>query len=242
MEMDTGNLGGHIMRRYDEDLEAIRTKVLTMGGLVEESIREAMQALRDSDHELGEKVVRDDYRVNLMEVEIDEDCQSIIALRQPAAGDLRMVIAIIKTITDLERIGDEAEKIARMASRLSGTGGLSRRHMSGVQHLGNQVLQMVHDSLDAFARLDVESALDVVRADESVDSEYDAILRTLMTYMMEDPRQISAVMNMVWCARSLERIGDHAKNICEYIIFLVKGKDVRHISLEQMEIQAHAGS
>tara|TARA_B100000676_G_scaffold288415_1_gene319922 strand:- start:487 stop:1212 length:726 start_codon:yes stop_codon:yes gene_type:complete len=239
MELEPSHLGGHIRRQYDEDLEAIRTKVLQMGGLVEELIREAMQALRDGDGELGEKVVSDDFRVNRMEVEIDEECQNIIALRQPAAGDLRMVIAIIKTITDLERIGDEAEKIGRMAIRLAGSGG-SKRHMSGVQHMGTKVLKMVQDSLDAFARLDVESALRVVRADESVDHEYDAILRTLMTYMMEDPRQISNVMDMVWCVRALERIGDHAKNICEYIIFLVKGKDVRHITIEQMERHAHA--
>lgn len=239
MELEPSHLGGHIHRQYDEDLEAIRTKVLQMGGLVEELIREAMQALRDGDGELGEKVVSDDFRVNRMEVEIDEECQNIIALRQPAAGDLRMVIAIIKTITDLERIGDEAEKIGRMATRLAGSGG-SRRHMSGVQHMGTQVLKMVQDSLDAFARLDVESALRVVRTDESVDHEYDAILRTLMTYMMEDPRQISNVMDMVWCVRALERIGDHAKNICEYIIFLVKGKDVRHTTIEQMERHAHA--
>ena len=237
MELERDQLGGHIRRQYDEDLETIRGKVLTMGGLVEELIREALQALRDGDGELGEKVVMDDFRVNRMEVDIDEDCQNILALRQPAAGDLRMVIAIIKTITDLERIGDEAEKIGRMASRLAATGRPARS--AGLQHLGSIVLEMVHDALDAFARLDVQSALNVVRKDDMVDSEYDTILRTYMTYMMEDPRQISQVMDMVWCARSLERIGDHAKNICEYIIFLVKGKDVRHTSIERMEEEAH---
>lgn len=240
MEFDRDHLGGHIRSQYDEEMEAIRGKVLTMGGLVEEQIREAMLALRDGDGELGEKVVTDDYRVNSMEVEIDEDCQHILALRQPAAGDLRMVIAIIKTITDLERIGDEAEKIGRMASRLAASGRPGRG--AGLQHLGTLVLQMVHDALDAFARLDVKSALNVVRRDNVVDSEYDTILRTYMTYMMEDPRQISQVMDMIWCARSLERIGDHAKNTCEYIVFLVKGKDVRHTSIEKMEEQARGSA
>ena len=148
-------------------------------------------------------------------------------------------MAIIKTITDLERIGDEAEKIGRMSSRLARNGTVSRKYLSGVMTMGAAVQSMVRESLDAFARLDVEEALRVVRSDEHVDEQYEATLRSLMTYMMEDPREISKVMDMIWCARALERIGDHAKNICEYIIFLVKGKDVRHTSFEQMEQRAH---
>ncbi|NKC12605.1 MAG: phosphate signaling complex protein PhoU [Gammaproteobacteria bacterium] len=239
MELDTSDLGGHIHRQYDEDLEAIRTRVLAMGGLVEQQIDNALKALRDEDVELGERVVGDDCKINELEVGIDEECTRIIALRQPAAGDLRMVVAIIKTITDLERIGDEAEKIGRMAARLAGTC-YSRRQMNGVQHLGSRVSKMVHDALDAFARLDVNSALRVVREDEGVDAEYETIMRTLSTYMMEDPRQIAQAMDIIWCVRALERIGDHAKNICEYLIYFVKGKDVRHISVEDMEREANA--
>ncbi|NKC14755.1 MAG: phosphate signaling complex protein PhoU [Gammaproteobacteria bacterium] len=180
----------------------------------------ALKALRDEDSELGERVARDDYKINELEVGIDEECTRIIALRQPAAGDLRMVVAIIKTITDLERIGDEAEKIGRMAVRLAGTN-YSRYQMNGVQHLGNRVARIVHDALDAFARLNVNSALRVVREDEGVDAEYETIMRTLITYMMKDPRQIAQAMDIIWCARALERIGDHAKNIYEYLIYLV---------------------
>ena len=239
MELEPSNLGGHIHRQYDEELEAIRTRVLAMGGLVEEQITKALRALREQDGELGEGVATDDYKVNDLEVSIDEDCTRIIALRQPAAGDLRMVVAIIKTITDLERIGDEAEKIGRMASRLAGTQ-YSPQQMNGVQHLGDRVSKMVHDALDAFARLDVNAALQVVREDSTVDVEYESLMRSLMTFMMEDPRQIANAMDIIWCARALERVGDHAKNICEYLIYLVKGKDVRHTSLEQMEREANA--
>jgi phosphate transport system protein len=237
MDNDTNGIGGHISTQFDEDLEALRTDVLNMGGLVENQIDKALRAIWTTDGELGEEVVRDDYRVNNMEVRIDEECTRIIALRQPTARDLRMIVAMIKTITDLERIGDEAEKIGRMAIRLSGKTGDVRRY-AGVHHLGRHVWHMVHDTLDAFARLDVEAAVEVAREDANVDLEYSSCMRELVTYMMEDPRSISQVMDVIWTARSLERIGDHAKNICEYIIFLVKGKDVRHTSVEHMELQA----
>lgn len=241
MDMDQSALGKHISTQFDEDLEAIRTDVLTMGGLVEEQIQRALQALYETDGALGEQVVNDDYKINEMEVRIDDECTRIIALRQPTAGDLRMIVAIIKTITDLERIGDEAEKIGRMAQRLAGkVNPSSMKRYAGVRNLGRHVWQMVHDSLDAFARLDIDAALDTAREDDAVDTEYSACMRELVTYMMEDPRTISEVMDVIWCARSLERIGDHAKNICEYIIFLVKGKDVRHTSIEHMELQAHS--
>ena len=231
--------GRHISRKYDEALEDVRTSVLEMGGLVEEQITSALAALAEFDSEIGEQVVRDDYRINRLEVQIDEECTRIIALRQPAASDLRLVIAIIKTITDLERMGDEAEKIGRTAVRLGGNAPRRMRY-AGVRNLGRHVQQMVHQALDAFARLDVEAAVDIAREDKTVDLEYAACMRELVTYMMEDPRRISEVLDMIWCARALERIADHAKNIGEYIVFLVKGKDIRHTSLEHKELQAQS--
>ena len=231
--------GRHISRKYDEALEDVRTSVLEMGGLVEEQITNALAALAEFDSEIGERVVRDDYRINRLEVQIDEECTRILALHQPAASDLRLVIAIIKTITDLERMGDEAEKIGRTAVRLGGNAPRRMRY-AGVRNLGRHVQQMVHQALDAFARLDVEAAVDIAREDKTVDLEYAACMRELVTYMMEDPRRISEVLDMIWCARALERIADHAKNIGEYIVFLVKGKDIRHTSLEHKELQAQS--
>ena len=231
--------GRHISRKYDEALEDVRTSVLEMGGLVEEQITSALAALAEFDSEIGEQVVRDDYKINRLEVQIDEECTRILALHQPAASDLRLVIAIIKTITDLERMGDEAEKIGRTAVRLGGNAPRRMRY-AGVRNLGRHVQQMVHQALDAFARLDVEAAVDIAREDKTVDLEYAACMRELVTYMMEDPRRISEVLDMIWCARALERIADHAKNIGEYIVFLVKGKDIRHTSLEHKELQAQS--
>lgn len=232
-------IGQHISRKYDEALEDVRTSVLAMGGLVEEQITNALTALAELDSELGERVIRDDYKVNQFEVQIDEECTRVIALHQPAASDLRLVVAIIKTITDLERMGDEAEKIGRTAIRLSGNAPRRMRY-AGVRNLGRHVRQMVRQALDAFARLDVEAAVAVAREDKTVDLEYAACMRELVTHMMEDPRRISEVLDMIWCARALERIADHAKNIGEYIVFLVKGKDVRHTSLEHKELQAQS--
>ncbi len=224
----------HISRQFNAELEDIRTRVLQMGGLVEQQIGNAITALMSADTTLAEAVATEDYKVNKLEVAIDEECSQIIARRQPAAGDLRLVVAVIKTITDLERIGDEAEKIARMAQRLA-TEERPKNNYMEIQALGNHVRGMVRDALDAFARLDIEAAVRVAREDEQVDREYDGIMRQMITYMMEDPRSISRMLNVVWAARALERIGDHACNICEYIIYLVKGKDVRHTSLEQIE-------
>jgi len=224
----------HISRQFSAELEDIRSRVLQMGGLVEQQIEKALEALIKGDTALGETVIMQDTQVNKMEVTIDEECSQIIARRQPAASDLRLVVAVIKTITDIERIGDEAEKIARMAVRIAGEE-RPKNNYAEIQALGNHVRQMLHDTLDAFARLDIEAAFRIAREDAKIDQKYDGAMRQLITYMMEDPRTISRVLNVIWAARALERIGDHASNICEYIIYLVKGKDVRHTSLEQIE-------
>ena len=203
-----------------------------MGGLVESQLSQAIVAMVRGDSELGLQVARDDYKVNKLEVSIDEECGRILATRGPAAGDLRLIVAIIKTITDLERIGDEAEKIGSLASKLAARDRPSDSYRAR-KTLGTHVLHMLRAAMNAFARLDVEEALEVVREDERVDEEYEAITRQCITFMMEDPRSIKRVMNVTWAARSLERIGDHSKNICEYVIYMVKGKDVRHTGISE---------
>lgn len=227
----------HISQQYNKELEDIRNQVLAMGGMVEQQLIDAVTALVNGDRELADRVVTNDYKVNALEVAIDEECTRVLARRQPAAGDLRLIIAVIKTITDLERIGDEAERIGRMAVHLGDEAG-GRKTMGSVERLGELVRKNLHDALDAFARVEPETAAQVAREDLKVDREYEAVLRQLITYMMEDPRSIPAVLDVVWSARSLERIGDRARNICEYVIYLVHGKDVRHTSLEQVEREA----
>src|SRR5210317_1819643 len=230
--MEASTFTDHISRRFNQDIEDLRSMVLTMGGLVEQQLSSAIASIVSGDSELGLKVANDDYKVNNLEVTIDEECSRILATRAPAAGDLRLIVAIIKTITDLERIGDEAEKIGFLASKLAAMDRPSDSYRE-LKTLGQHVAHMVRDAMNAFARLDVEAAWEVVREDEQVDAEYESIQRQCITFMMEDPRSIKRVMNVTWCARSLERIGDHAKNICEYVIYMVQGKDVRHTGLSE---------
>ena len=232
--MDNLHIDQHISRRYNQELEDLRNKVMTMGGMVEKQCKNALKALIKGDSSLAEKVATSDYRINSLEVEIDAECTEILARRQPAASDLRMILTVIKTITDLERIGDEAEKIGRFALKLANSHE-PQSYYSDLHHLGTHVIEMLHDSLDAFARMDVDSAVRVAARDPEIDLEFEALTRMLITHMMEDPREVRNVLRLNWCARSLERVGDHSSNICEYVIYLVKGHDVRHVSLEDIQ-------
>ncbi|MET0216983.1 MAG: phosphate signaling complex protein PhoU [Burkholderiales bacterium] len=228
----------HTSKQYDAELEALRSRVLQMGGLVEQQILRSIDALSTCNRPLIEQIIADDRKVNALEVEMDEMCNHVIAKRQPAAGDLRLIMAVVKTITDLERIGDEAEKIARMAKLICDADRLHTPRFSEIRRMGDLALGMVRTALDSFARLDTVTATKVARDDLQLDDEFRGILRQLITFMMEDPRTISFSLEIVFVAKALERIGDHAKNIGEYVIFLVKGKDVRHTSVEQLEREA----
>ena len=225
----------HISKQFDVELESVRSLVLKMGGFVEAQISSALEGLQTCDTHIIERTIADDHRVNGMEVEIDELCTQIIARRQPAAGDLRLLMAVIKTITDLERIGDEAEKIARMAKLICASDRISHPRFTEIRRVGEIALGMLRDSLDAFARLDTATAAKVVRQDMVVDEQFQSILRQLITFMMEDPRTISTSLEIMFVAKAIERIGDHAKNMSEYVVYLVKGKDVRHVTVEEIE-------
>ena len=226
----------HISQQFDKELEAIRSKVMAMGGLVEELLTQVLDAMAKTDIALAEQVAASDYRVNEMEVDIDGDCTGILLRRQPAAGDLRLVLAVSKIITDLERVGDEVKKVARVVANIP-TSGNSRSYYVGVLAMGYHVRRMLRAALDAFARMDSHAALEVAGEDPEVDKELEAVMRQLITYMMEDPRSIRGVLDAVLAARAFERIGDHADNICENAIFLVEGKDVRHVALEDVRQQ-----
>ncbi|WP_162047011.1 phosphate signaling complex protein PhoU [Vibrio taketomensis] len=227
------NFGRHISGQFNVELESIRTHVLTMGGLVEQQLSFAMQALHKEDAELAQKVVRDDHKVNAMEVSIDEACTRIIAKRQPTAKDLRLIMAIIKTITDLERIGDVATRIAHVA--IENPADKSKQFNVSLEPLCRQAVSMLHQVLDAFARMDVDAAAAVYKMDDRLDAEYEAVIRQLMTYMMEDPKNIPQILQVMWSARAIERVGDRCQNICEYIIYFVKGKDVRHLGEQSID-------
>jgi len=226
-------LGQHISQRYNHELEDIRSKVLKMGGLVEEQSVNALKSLLEYDKPLAKEVTKGDDIINEMEVEIDEECTHVIARRQPAASDLRLIIAVVKVITDLERIGDEAVKIASYSKKLAKKPSVNGMH-SELSHLTELVLDILHNALDSFARLDADQAISILEGENRLNKEVNNLSRLLITYMMEDPRNIKSALRISWCARSIERIGAHSQNICEYVIFLVKGKDVRHSNLEHI--------
>lgn len=231
--MDNLQVGRHISGQFNEDLERVINNVMQMGGLVEKQVADALAAVEQSDVALAKKVLSNDYQVNAYEVSIDDECTRIIAKRQPAAGDLRLIMAIVKTIADLERIGDEAEKIAKVA--LESFSSSQQDLLVNLDNLGRRVLEFLQASLDAFTRMDCETAIKIHQMDDKINREYEALIRQLMTYMMEDPRSIPQVMTVIWSARALERIGDRCQNICEYIIYFVKGKVVRHTTAENMK-------
>ncbi len=231
--IDQDSYKQHISAQFNAELEAVKNHLLKMGGKVEQQVASAVEALVNMDSGEAARIIALDREVNGMEVSIDDECARILARRQPAASDLRLVLAVAKVITDLERIGDEAAKIARQAIKLSEEG-VSPSNFVEVRHIGVRVTQMLRKSLDAFARLEVETAVEVVKQDKDVDREYGSAMRSLVTFMMEDPRVISSVLNEMWALRSLERIGDHASNIAEHVIYLVRGLDVRHVDLEEL--------
>ena len=232
--MDRMHFGQHSSSQFNEALESIRNHLMEMGGLVEKQVVDALEALLHADSALAEKVLTTEDRVDDLEIQIDEECARVLALRQPAASDLRLIIAVSKAVSDLERIGDESAKLAAMALQLAEDGESPRGYVE-VRHIGNHVRNMLRDALDAFARFDADKAVEVAAEDSEVDLEYRSAMRALVTFMMEDPRAISRVLNIIWSLRALERIGDHARNIGEQVIFLVKGTDVRHISIDEME-------
>lgn len=220
--------GEHSSTQYDLDLEMIRSKVLMMGGLVETQFADAMACFRTGDVDKADHVIKSDETVNRLEVTLDDACSHLIVKRQPAANDLRMVMATIKVITDLERIGDEATKIARTAKNLHGINTAVLNHFDTVRTMASSAGTQLHDALDAFARLDEKQAVRLIAQDAVIDHEFGAVMRSLITYMMEDARTISIALDTLWVAKAIERIGDHAKNIAEYVIYVVEGKDIRH--------------
>jgi phosphate transport system protein len=221
-------MGEHSSKQYDHDLEAIRSKVLLMGGMVETQFLDAMTCFRIGNIERAERVIREDDAVNQLEVQLDDQCSHLIVRRQPAANDLRTIMATIKVITDLERVGDEATKIARTAKSLHSRGAVTVNHYEMVRNIATATSDMLHDALDAFARNDHSQALALIAQDAVIDHEFRTIMRNLITFMMEDPRTISAALDTMWVAKAIERIGDHAKNIAEYVIYVVEGRDIRH--------------
>jgi phosphate transport system protein len=218
----------HSSRQYEQDLEAIRSRVLQMGGLVEKQFFDALASFRLLDAREAERIIAADLEVNQMEVALDDACSHLIVKRQPAANDLRTVMATIKVITDLERVGDEATKIARAAGQLQNRGLVPIAHEDTIRVMAEHAGKLLHESLDAFARLDHKLATRLIIDDEKVDNEFRTVMRNVITFMMEDPRTISASLDTLWVAKAIERIGDHAKNIAEYVVYIVEGKDIRH--------------
>ncbi len=233
--MDSLNLDQHISQQFNADLEHLRSELLEMGGLVEQQLGDAVQAIENADAELAEKALIAEDEIDKREIEIDQLCIEVLARRQPAASDLRMVMMVSKAIRDLERMGDEASKVAHMAITLHEEGGDASRGYVELRHLARNVVGLVRMALDAFARYDVNAAVKVCREDKEIDREYGSAMREMITYMMEDPREISRAMDILWTLRALERIGDHARNVAEQVIYLVRGMDIRHTSIGEIE-------
>ncbi|MDF1689028.1 MAG: phosphate signaling complex protein PhoU [Cycloclasticus sp.] len=226
--------GQHISHKFDEEVEEVTSSVLSMGGVVVQQIEKAVKALLAGDKEMAEAVIEGDLKVNTFDVDIDEMCNRIIVMRQPTATDLRLIMAIIKTTSDLERMGDEAKRIARQAIDISKRGALPEQFDS-IEQMSTRVNGMLNKALDAFARRDIDESFNVIHLDRKVDKDYENLVRQQITYMMEDPRKIPVAIDLLWSSRALERIGDRACNICEYVIYLVKGKDVRHVEIKELK-------
>lgn len=233
--MDNSKIGQHISGQFNKELEDVRNKVLTMGGLVEQQIEMAVAAFSTGDLETAELVIKQDHQVDALEMAIDQECMQILALRQPAAFDLRLLITVIKIVNELERVGDMAERIAEMAIQLSNADTGRQDQYYELEHMAEIVQEMLHGALDLFARMNIEDVTAITGLDENVDREYASIIRQLITKMMEDPRNITRMLDVLWIARSLERIGDHACNICEHLVYMVKGEDVRHLTQQELE-------
>jgi phosphate transport system protein len=228
----------HSIKQFDVDLETLRSRMLQMGGLIESQILAAIDGFYTGNLQALDQVIENDRRVNGFEVSIDNECSHIIARRQPAAGDLRMILGVGKAVTDLERVGDEAKKIAVVSKQIHESGRLQIPRLADIRRAGGIVVGMLRKALDAFARLDAVAAAEVIRDDAAIDEAFRGIMRQLITFMMEDPRTISTAFEIVWVARSLERMGDHSKNLAEQVIYIVKGTDVRHTSFEDVEREA----
>jgi phosphate transport system protein len=234
--MDNSKLGHHISGQFNKELEDLRNKVLSMGGLVEQQIDLAVTSFMTSDLEMAELVIKQDNEVDALEMAIDQESMQILALRQPAAFDLRLLITVIKVVNELERAGDMAERIAEMTIRLAGTASSNKHDQyHELEHMAELVQGMLNAGLDVFARMNIEDVPSIISLDENVDREYGSVIRQLITRMMEDPRNITRMLDVLWIARSLERVGDHACNICEHLIYMVKGVDVRHLSQVELE-------
>ncbi len=233
MNSTASSHGHHISQQYNADLEEVKKHMLEMGGKVEQQLSNALDALVDVDSGKASEVIAEDDVIDSMEMKIDEECNLIIARRQPAASDLRLVLAIIKAIRDLERIADESAKIAKAALKMSEQSELPTGSME-FRTLGQQVRRMLHTALDAFVRHDTKSALEVVQEDADVDNEYGEAMRSIITHMMDEPSNISQALNVIWALRAMERIGDHAKNICEHVVYMVVGTDIRHEKIKNI--------
>lgn len=236
MDITSDTHSKHISRQFNQELEELKTHLMAMGGLVEKQVQDAVFALLEGDTRLAEQVRDNDRQVNDLQLQIDDECTRVLARRQPAASDLRLVLAVIRATSDLERIGDEASKIARNAMLL-GENGCAVRGLVEVRHISEHVRKMLRDALTAFARFDTDLAMQVVREDELVDDEYSSAMRSLMTFMMEDSRSITSVLSIMWVLRALERVGDHADNLAEYVVYLVKGLDIRHSDPDNLDPQ-----